>query len=43
MGKEDTKGAYSSIGYTISGIAAFTTVGQLLDPLLEDSPEILEA
>ena len=43
LGKEDTKCASSSSWYTVSCIAALTTVGQLRDPLLQDSPELLDA
>ena len=42
LGKEDAKGASSRIGHTVLGIAACTTVGQLLDPLLEHGLEIIE-
>ena len=34
LGKEDAKGTSSRIGHTGWCIAAFTTVGQLIDPLL---------
>ena len=43
LGKEDAKGASGSIWQTVLGIAACTTVGQLLDPLSEHGPEIIEA
>jgi len=43
LGQEAAKGASSSIGQTVWGIAACTTVGPWRDPLLENGPEILEA
>jgi hypothetical protein len=41
LGTEDAKGASSSLGHTVWGMAAFTTVGPLIDPLLEHGPEII--
>ena len=41
LGQEEAKGASSRSGHTVLGMAACTTVGQLLDPLLEHGLEII--
>jgi len=43
LGTEEAQGASGSIGHTGWCLAAGTTVGQWLDPLLEHSPEIIAA
>ncbi len=43
LGKEDATGTSRSLGHTVWCIAALTTVGQWLDPVVEHGPEILKA